>query len=383
MFKRLLELPKNHSFFLFGPRNTGKTTLIKERFPEAVFIDLLDPEEEEKYMRHPNELKYKVEALHKDQIHIVIDEVQKIPKLLNVVHYLIESTDKHFILTGSSARKLKKDGANLLAGRAFVRYLYPLSFMELQDDFDLNKALSFGLLPKIYQFDRQELYADFLKGYARTYLKEEIWAEHFIKKLDPFRKFLEVAAQMNGKIVNFTKIAADIGVSDQTVRHYFEILEDTLIGFFLEGFKHSVRKRLLERPKFYFFDTGVKRALARNLEIPAQKSTYEYGELFEHFLILECQKLAQYSDKDFRFSYFMTKDGVEIDLVVERPGQCTLFIEMKSKQTVDESDLKELRMISKDFKGGEFVCFSDDSYKKVINGIEVYPWREGIKKYFT
>ena len=213
-------------------------------------------------------------------------------------------------------------------------------------------------------------------------MKEEIWAEHFLKKLDPFRKFLEVAAQMNGKIVNFHKISTDIGVDDKTVKQYFSILEDTLIGFFLEGFEHSVRKRLLKKPKFYFFDTGIKRALTRQLSIPIQKSTYDYGELFEHFIILECQKLISYSRKEFRLSYFMTKEELEIDLVVERPNDKTLFIEIKSKDYVMESDIKELKVIQKDFVDGEYVCFSNDQHKKVIDGIKIYPWQEGIKKYF-
>ena len=383
MLNRLLRLPKNKSFFLFGPRNTGKSTLIRRAFPKAYLIDLLDIELEEKFARNPKELQYLVDALDNQVTHVIIDEVQKVPKLLDAVHNLIETRNKHFILTGSSARKIKGGASNLLAGRAFVYHLYPFSFLELGKNFNLDKCLNFGTLPSIYHYEEIEDCISFLKAYAHTYLKEEIWAEHFIKKLDPFRKFLEVAAQMNGKIVNFHRISLDVGVDDKTIKQYFSILEDTLIGFFLEGFQHSVRKRLLSKPKFYFFDTGVKRSLSRQLSLPIQKGTYQYGEIFEHFLILECMKLSSYRQDDYRFSYYMTKDGVEIDLVIERPGQKTLFIEIKSKENVSEYDLKELRLLKADFSDGEFVCFSNDLYKKNIDGIMVFPWMEGIKYFFN
>ncbi len=361
----------------------GECTLIKRAFPEAFLIDLLDIELEEKFARNPKELQYLVDALDDQVTHVIIDEVQKVPKLLDVVHYLIETRNKHFILTGSSARKIKGGASNLLAGRAFVYHLYPFCFLELGKDFNLDKCLNFGTLPSIYHYQETADCIAFLKAYTHTYLKEEIWAEHFIKKLDPFRKFLEVAAQMNGKIINFHRISLDIGVDDKTIKQYFSILEDTLIGFFLDGFQHSVRKRLLSKPKFYFFDTGVKRSLSRQLSLPIQEATYQYVEIFEHFIILECMKLSSYRQDDYRFSYYMTKDGVEIDLVIERPGQKTLFIEIKSKHNVTEYDLKELRLLKADFPDGEFVCFSNDSYKKNINEIMVFPWMEGIKYFFN
>lgn len=380
MFQRLLRLPHDKSFFLFGPRNTGKSTLIHKLFPQAFFIDLLDPEQEEKYITNPNELKHLAHA--QPHTHIVIDEIQKAPKLLDVVHYLIESTDKYFIMTGSSARKIKRGGANLLAGRAFDYRLSPLSCMELNDAFDLNDVLNFGTLPSVVSYKEVHDRTRFLQAYTNTYLKEEVWSEQFIKKLNPFRKFLMIAAQMNGKIINFNKIARDVGVDDKTIKQYFEILEDTLLGFFLEGFQHSMRKRLLAKPKFYFFDVGVKRALSKQLTIPIRESTYEYGDTFEHMIILECHNLSDYARNEFTFSYFMTKDGVEIDLVVERPGKSLLFIEIKSKTSVQSSDLKGLLLIQKDHHEGEFVCFSNDPYRKIIDGITIYPWQEGLHHFF-
>lgn len=380
MFQRLLRLPKDQSFFLFGPRNTGKSTLIQQNFPDALLIDLLDPEQEDRYLRNPNTLKHEVLATTKT--HIIIDEVQKAPKLLDVVHYLIEATSKRFILTGSSARKLKHGGANLLAGRAFVYHLFPLCVSELGKTFDLNTTLRWGSLPKIYHNQTDEERTEFLKAYAHTYLKQEIWAEHIVRKLDPFQKFLEITAQMNGRIINTHKIAGDVGVDDKTINQYFGILEDTMIGFLLHGFQHSARKRLSSKPKFYFFDTGVKRALARQLSIPIEPSTYDYGDSFEHFIILECQKLASYSRKDFQFSYFKTQSGVEIDLVVEQPGMSLLFIEIKSKTDVQERDVKELVSVRPDFPDAEFVCFSQDKHEKMINGILVLPWEKGLLRYF-
>lgn len=384
MLKRLLQLPKKQSFFLFGARGTGKSTLLAEQFsPETSFwIDLLDPEQEDRFARHPKELEAITLALPKHITHVVIDEIQKVPSLLNVVHSLIEKTSKFFAMTGSSARKLKYGGANLLAGRAFVYSLFPFSYLELENKFNLKETLQWGLLPRVEFLQGQEEKLRFLQAYTYTYLKEEIWAEQFIKKLDSFRRFLEVSAQCNGKILNYANIARDVGVDDKTVKEYFSILEDTLIGFFLEPFQNSFRKRLSLKPKFYYFDIGIVRALARTLTIPLQASTSMYGEVFEHFIILECTKLASYFKPEFRFSYLQTKDGAEIDLVVERPGEPLLFIEIKSASSVKAEDLRSFARLVQDYQKCEAVCFSNDLHNKKFGNITVMPWQEGIKKYF-
>jgi predicted AAA+ superfamily ATPase len=385
MFKRLLKLPKNQSFFLFGPRGSGKSTLIKKCFDDksSLWIDLLDLEQEERLSLHPQELAYQVKALKPGIRHVVIDEVQKIPKLLDVVHSLIETTNKYFILTGSSARKLKHGGANLLAGRAFIYNLFPFSFLELGNNFNLYDALIYGMLPKVQLLENTDEKNQFLRAYTRTYLKEEIWAEQFIRKIDPFRKFLEVAAQCNGKIINYTNIANDVGVNNKTVKEYFLLLEDTLLGFFLEPFQHSFRKRLSLKPKFYFFDTGIVRALTNSLSIQIRSGTSAYGEIFEHFIILECMKLASYFKPDYRFSYLKTKDDAEVDLVIERPGLPILFIEIKSSEQVSMKDLRTLREVKKGINNCEAVCLSNDKLAKNIEGIDVLPWQEGIKTYFA
>lgn len=384
MLPRLLKLSKDHSFFLFGARGTGKSTMIHEQFDttHSLWIDLLNPSEEERFARDPEELRAIVAALPKQITHIVIDEIQKIPKLLDVVHGLIESTTKRFVMTGSSARKLKRGGANLLAGRAFVYHLFPFSYLELKNQFNLENALQWGLLPKDVFLTSDADRMQFLHAYAYTYLKEEIWAEQFIKKLDPFRRFLEVAAQANGKIINYSNIARDVGVDDKTIKEYFSILEDSLIGFFLEPFQHSFRKRLSLKPKFYFFDLGVTRSLARLLSLPIRSGTSAYGDAFEHFIVLECMKLASYRQPEFRFSYLRTKDDLEIDLIVERPGKPLLFIEIKSNNQVRKEDISSFIGITNEFGECDAVCFSRDQHVKKIDHVTIYPWQQGIEAFF-
>jgi len=382
---RLLKLSVNRSFFLFGARNTGKSTLLKETFnsDSCLWIDLLDPTEEERYLVNPSLLYSEILALENKK-YVIIDEIQKIPKLLDVVHKLIESTDKIFIMTGSSARKLKYGGANLLAGRAFVYNLYPFTFLEIGDKFELDDILRWGSLPSIvYAMQNEEEKIKFLQSYTQTYLKEEIWMEQFIRKINPFRKFLEISAQCNGQIINYANIARDVGVDDKTIKQYFSILEDTLIGFLLEPFQHSFRKRLSLKPKFYYFDIGVNNALARRLSIPLVSGTHAYGNAFEHFIILEIIRLSSYYCQEFRFSYLRTKDDAEVDLIVERPGEKVLFIEIKSSDNVSAEKLTVFSRLTRDFGECEAICLSRDIRAKKIENITVFPWQEGLKKFFT
>lgn len=381
----MLKLSKKYSAFLFGPRGVGKSTLANNVFDESfsVIFNLLKTSIRDRFSKDPDELSEIVKALPSHITHIVIDEIQKVPQLLDVVHDLIESTDKYFIMTGSSARKLKAGGANLLAGRAFVKYLHSFSVFEIEDRFSLGEALQWGMLPKIFEFSDADLKTNYLQAYAHTYLKEELWEEHVIKQLEPFRRFLEVAAQMNGKIINYSNIARDVGVDDKTVKSYYTILEDTMIGFFLEGFEHSFRKRLITKHKFYFFDTGVVRSLARMLTVPLVPSTAAYGEAFEHFIILECIKLRDVYHSEYRLSYLKTKDDVEIDLVVERPGKPILFVEIKSTTHIKAESICSFLRITRDFGECEAICLSDDPLEKMIEHVRVLPWKQGLKRYFT
>lgn len=323
-----------------------------------------------------------MKSLSEDTIYVVIDEIQKVPKLLDEVHRLIEETDKIFILTGSSARKLKRGGANLLAGRAFVYHLHSLSCFELKKQFALENALQWGTLPKIFSLEDESEKIEFLRSYADTYLKEEIWSEQVVRKLPPFRRFLEVAAQCNGKIINYANIARDVGVDDKTIKEYFSILEDTMIGFFLESFHNSFRKRLVEKPKFYFFDPGVVRSLSRRLSVPLTPKTAAYGEAFEHFILLEFMRLGSYFQPEYRFSFIRTSADVEVDLVVERPGKPLLCVEIKSSDTINESDITAFSKITKDIDNCEAIVLSQDRFMKKFGHVSCYPWKLGIEEYF-
>ncbi|HLD44937.1 MAG TPA: AAA family ATPase [bacterium] len=379
MYKREISVPKNNSYFLFGPRGTGKSTLIKQLYPdrESLYVDLLLFQTENQYARDPDLLYRQVKALSDEKKVVIIDEIQKIPKLLDVVHKLIEETDKRFILTGSSARKLKQGGVNLLAGRAFERTLHPLTSAELGKDFDLLQALQWGTLPGLGRQVNASDRMDFLQSYANTYLKEEIVSEQLIRKLDPFRKFLEVAAQHNGIIINFSNIAEDVGVDSKTVKSYFSILEDTLVGFVLEPYLQSTRKRVHQSPKFYFFDIGVCRALANLLTVVPAMSTAYYGTLFEHFVILEFIRREAYARKGFRF-YYLSDERQEVDLIIERPGKALALIEIKSAIHIGERQVKKLRNFKSSFPSAEFYCLSQDPTTQSFDGIMAYHWQDGL-----
>jgi len=385
MFKRLLNPIKSNSFFLFGARGTGKSTFLREFFraEQTLWIDLLDPMQEDLFARNPGELTARAMEKGKKYSWVVLDEVQKVPKLLNIVHHLIENSSLKFALTGSSARKLKRGAANLLAGRAFVNHLYPLTHQEMGEDFDLQSALHWGTLPKITQFTTDEEKKEYLKAYTLTYLKEEIAAEQIVRKLDPFRRFLPIAAQCSGEILNFSNVAKDVGADVKTVQSYFEILEDTLLGYMLPPYHLSVRKQQRQSPKFFFFDLGIKGALDGSLVQPPVTTTYGYGKLFEQWLILELLRWNDYLKKSFRFYYLLTKDHAEIDLIIERPGLPTALIEIKSSENVDERDTRTLERFLPDFKKSELFCLSRDPHPKKIGNVRLLPWQEGIRAIYS
>jgi predicted AAA+ superfamily ATPase len=389
MYDRIANLSKKHSFFLFGMRGSGKSTLLKQRFPESniFWIDLLLAEQELKYRSHPDILKDEITALIKEgqkPQRVIIDEVQKIPRLLDVVHYLIENEKIKFTLTGSSARKLKRGGANLLAGRAFVYQLFPLSYRELKNYFNLDQFLSWGGLPVLYGSEYRNI-ADknrFLKSYIHTYLKEEILIEQIVRNIDPFHSFLEVAAQMNGEILNFSKIAREANTNDKSIERYYSILDDTLLGFHLMPFHHSVRKQQISSSKFYFFDTGIVRALKNQAHETVNPSTYEYGKLFESFVICEIFKLNKYFEKDYKLSFIKTKDGVEIDLIIEISSHKKYCIEIKSGKVKNLGDFNSQYNLSKDIPHSEFIVLAQNEKPLSDGKIHVLPWRQGIQKIF-
>jgi len=387
MIHRLVELPPKHSFFLFGARGTGKTTLLKSAFPAETtyFINLLNYEQEERFLRDPGLLGKIIDGLDPRIEQVIIDEIQKVPRLLDVVHLKIEQRKRQgnplqFILTGSSARKLRHGAANLLAGRAFVNNLYPFTSTELGEHFDLQLVLEYGALPEVWETDIPGEKRKFLESYSRTYLKEEVWNEHIIRKIEPFSQFLEIAAQMNGKILNYAKIGRDVRVDIKTIQSYYQILEDTLLGFFLPVFHRSLRKRQLHAPKFYLFDTGVKRALDHTLTVPLLPQTSAFGEAFEHFIILELKRLSEYRELDFRFFYLQTHDGGEVDLAIERPGRPPALVEIKSSERIGSGMFKNLESYSRDIPEAELFCLSRDPQRQRHNRVSAMPWKEGINE---
>lgn len=385
IINRELSINPDESILLLGPRGTGKSTLLKQHFDPAscLWIDLLKASTEEKYSKNPDILISEVQAMSEDQAHIIIDEVQKVPKLLDIAHFLIEETGKYFVMSGSSARKIKTNAANLLAGRAFVYHLAPLTFQELGDRFELIAAMSWGMLPKVYQYEDERQKKRYLQSYALTYLKQEIWGEQVIRNLNPFRYFLEVAAQCNGKVINFSKIARDVGVDYKTVENYYSILEDTFVGFYLPAYSGSIRKQITLSSKFYLFDTGVARSLARMLSVPVREKTNYFGELFEQFIVVEIRKMIEYNQNEYRLSFLRTKTDMEIDVIVQRPGRKTLLIEIKSSDDVQREQLNNFESLIGEIPDSEAICFSRDTNKKVFGDITVWPWKEGLLHFFS
>lgn len=382
MVKRLLSPPSERSFFLFGARGTGKTSVLRERYPERenIWFDLLDPRTEERLILDPASFRAEIEEKLGTFSWVIVDEVQKCPKLLNIVHLLIESRKLKFALTGSSARRLKQKGTNLLAGRAFWRELYPLTHVELGQDFDLSQALRFGTLPEMTSLQTEMDRFEYLESYALSYVKSEVQVEQWVRKLEPFRRFLPIAVQQNGQIINCLNIAKDVGADSTTVRSYFEILEDTLLGRELPAHDRSVRKSQKKGSKFYFFDLGVMRSLGKTIRNPLLPRTVEYGMLFETFIFNEMVRLNSYGQHQFEFSYVNTKNEAEIDFVVTRPRLPTALIEVKSSERVDERDCRGLERFKAAFKKSELFLFSLDPKPKKFGSVRALPWQLGFQE---
>ncbi len=358
MYQRYLKnrLPET-SFFLFGPRQVGKSTLLHSENPQLI-IDLLNPELQLSYNKSPNLLRQQIDDLNPDvKTKILIDEVQRVPKLLDIVHALMEQRPNfQFILCGSSARKLRHGASNLLGGRALYRTMHPLTLDELSDDFNLQLILAYGSLPKIYSIlmQKNEKEAqDFLRAYAITYLKEEIKAEALVRNLQGFQNFLDIAVAQYAEQVNFSAVSRDCQVALSTVREYYSILEDTLIGFFLYPYLRSQRKRMRHQPKFYFFDNGVTRALLGTLQDPP--SPLEKGRLFEQWVIQEIIRLNEYQQKDWKLFFWRTRHGAEVDLLISRGTKLLYAIECKFKRQPSSTDLSGLRSFHENHR--DVPCF--------------------------
>jgi predicted AAA+ superfamily ATPase len=386
MIGRLLKPLNGKSFFLFGARGTGKSTLLESLYDKQTSyrFDLLDPVllddlrlDRERFLRIIN-----AEA-NRDKV-IVVDEVQRLPDLLDYVHQSIFADKRIFVLTGSSARRLKQIGTNLLAGRALVYHLFPLTSVEIGETFDLQRALELGLLPDCYLADSEQLAVEILRAYILNYVEKEVQIEQWVRKIEPFRNFISIAAQMNGKIINRSAIARDVGVDDTTVADYYEILEDTLLGITLPAYHRSTRKRQRKGNKFFLIDPGVKRALDRTLVSRLVQGTSAYGEAFEHFIFLELYKLASYARKDWRFFYYQTREGYEVDLVIERPGQPLLLIELKSKSKVTADDCAVIERIGPEIDPtAERILLSQDRTSQKFGKTSVMYWQDFLRSMLT
>jgi uncharacterized protein len=383
MIQRVLQFPDKQSFFLFGPRQTGKSSLVQARFGNSAWtVSLLHTEDYTRYAKHPGQYRLDVaEKIAKGTSCFILDEVQRIPDLLNEVHALMEKFPVcRFIMLGSSARKLMRGGANLLGGRAVRRFLFPFTRQEQGDAFRLDDALRFGTLPPLTDLsDADKL--DVLRAYTDTYLREEIQMEGLVRNLGGFYRFLEVAASASGELLNFTNIARECQLQARSVLSYYEILEDTLIGFRLLPWMKSERKRLVAHPKFYFFDTGITNAVNRRLaESPDSRL---YGRLFEHFMILEAYRHLHYSASEHRLFYWRTNTGAEVDLLIEKHGRLTGAFEFKSAVEVGGDDFSGLRAFRRDNPETPLTVVYRGQQPYQTDGIHVIPWQQFLAEFCT
>lgn len=364
------------SVFLFGARQTGKSTFLRQKFPDSIYIDLLDTVLKNRFNRRPS-LLYEMLSDKREGTLVIIDEIPEVPELLNEVHRLMSEKGLVFILCGSSARKLKRKGYNTLGGRAYPVYLFPFVSAELPE-LDLQQAINYGMLPPHYLAKNPHRR---LSAYIDVYLKEEIKEEALVRNLNAFQRFLEVAALTDGEMVNLKNIAQDCGVSANTVSSYFDILEDTLLGFRMPAYTKTMKRRLVQAPRFYYFDVGVANHLLHRKDLV--RGTAEYGHAFEHLVIQELRAWLAYTDSDEQLSYWRAYTGQEVDAVI---GDARVAIEIKSVEEVLPRHLKGLKAFASDYPDSRLLIVSLDPINRRMGDVEcVYIldffkklWKEGI-----
>ena len=374
MFTRELKKIET-SAFLLGPRGTGKSTWIQKNYKDnTVVYDLLNTSELIRLSREPS-LLYKETAHLPPESWIIVDEIQKVPALLNEVHRIIEEKKIRFILSGSSARKLRESGVNLLAGRALTYNLFPLVSKEVNFEFDLEKQIAFGMLPGSFLSAKPK---KFPQAYGETYLKEEIREEALTRNFGSFARFLEIAARQNGQLTNTTSIARDAGVARQTVQGYFDILIDTLIGFWLEPWKLKRATKQVSHPKFYFFDSGVVRALSGRLPYPATPE--ESGPLFECFIINEIRAYLHYAELDYPLHFWRSQGGIEVDILLET-STGYVAIELKNGTRWEKKFNRGLHRLSEELGENNISCFGVFMGERqlTMDKVTVYPAIDFLK----
>lgn len=371
MFKRYFEIENtlDEAMFLFGARQTGKSTLLKERFPDAVYYDLLDTDIRKRFQRNPEILKEMVSGKPAGTL-IIIDEIQKVPELLDVVHSLMVEKQLQFILSGSSARKLKRSGANTLGGRAIPETLFPLVSAEIPD-FDVPKALQNGLIPRHYLVGNA---TKRLQGYVEVYLQEEILEEAAVNNVDVFERFMEIAAISDGEIINYANIASDCGVSVNTVKSYFKILYDSLIGYEVPAYRKVIKRKLQLAPKFYYFDIGIVNCLLGRTSL--QPGTPEFGHAFEHLVMQEIIAWLGYSDRKKALSYWHTYSGLEVDAIL---GDAAVAIEIKSTDEVQTKHKSGLNRFAEEHPEARLILVSLDRLSRKSGDIELFYVKDFLK----
>lgn len=376
-FPDLVEQTRTRSIFLFGPRQTGKTHLLRKTFPDSPYYNLLQADVFLRLSARPSTIREELLAAGPPRPGpVIIDEVQKLPILLDEAHDLIESHGMRFVLSGSSARKLVRQGANLLGGRARTRYLFPLTSGEI-GDVDLLRIVNFGSLPAIYQSDEPE---EDLLAYCGTYLQEEVQAEGMVRRIENFSRFLKSAALMNAEIVNYENAASDAGVPARTVREYFRILEDTLVGFLVHPFTRTAKRKAVSSPKFYFFDVGVANVLAGHTAI--RPGTELFGKCFEHFVATEIRACLHYRGDRRELRFWRSTSGFEVDFLI---GDQTA-VEVKGTEMVSEKHLRGLRALDEESAPGgtlalkHKIVVSLDPRVRTLEGVSILPWREFLQR---
>jgi predicted AAA+ superfamily ATPase len=362
--KRLLNIDTGYSSFLWGARQTGKSSWIKHNFgpEEIILIDMLQTDVFAEYASRPSLLR---ERFLDTKKLVVIDEIQKVPALLNEVHWMIENKNITFLLTGSSARKLRRGHANLLAGRALRYNLLPFSIMEV-GAIDLESVLVSGMLPPHFLSNKP---TDLIRSYIADYLKEEIAQEAQIQKIPQFNDFLRVAALTSGELLNYNNVARETGVSSKIVRSYFDILENTMLGFRIPSWKSSKTRRLVMADKFYLFDVGISNYLSRR---QPKQGTPEFGKAFEHFILMELRVYKYYKNPELDITYWRTSTGYEVDFIL---GEKQIALEIKSGKLVHDIHLKSLRALKEDGKIKNLIVISQEKYPREVDSIKIIPWK--------